>query len=64
MEKKSVKDITGAVEITPLRDFPQGIHQNEIHIDNIKEGVSVSIPRKFLQNMLTEGVIKSLPKEG
>ena len=53
-----------SVEITPLRDFPSGIHHNAIHIDNIKEGVPVTIPRMFLSNMVTEGVIKSIPKEG
>jgi hypothetical protein len=51
------------VEIVPLRDFPQGIHQNEIHIE-IREGVPVSIPRRFLKNMLTEKIIAKLPNEG
>ena len=61
---KTAKDPKEKIEITPLRDFPSGIHHNEIHIDNIKEGVPVTIPRMFLSNMVTEGVIKSIPKEG
>jgi hypothetical protein len=61
-QAKSLKGFPGTVEITPLKDFPQGIHQNQIHIDEIKEGVPVSIPQKFLQNMVTEGVIKEIPK--
>ena len=52
---------TDDVEIIPLRDFEPGIHQNEIHIDNIKKGVPVTIPRKFLRNMVTEKVIEEIP---
>jgi len=57
-----VKELSEDVEITPLKDFPPGIHQNEIHIDNIKEGEPVTIPRQFLRNMVTEKVIKEIPK--
>ena len=60
--KKTLGDLLKAVEIIPLRDFPSGIHQNEIHIDNIKEGVPVIIPQKFLQNMVTEKVIDKIPR--
>ena len=57
---EKTKEQSEGVEITPLRDFPSGIHHNEIHIDNIKEGEPVTIPRMFLPNMVTEGVIKSI----
>jgi hypothetical protein len=57
-EEKKSED----VEIKPLKDFPQGIHQNNVHIDNIKKGEKVTIPRQFLQNMVTEGVIDKIPK--
>lgn len=60
---KSLKEVLQMVEITPEKDFPQGIHQNQWHFD-IKEGVPVAIPRHFLPNMVTEGIIKKLPKEG
>ena len=61
LEIKDKKPSPAEVEIIPLRDFPQGIHQNEINID-IKEGVPVTIPRRFLQNLVTEKVIKNIPK--
>lgn len=61
-EPAPVEETGNEVEIIPLRDFPQGIHQNEIHIDNIKEGEPVTIPRQFLQNMVTEKVISKIPK--
>jgi hypothetical protein len=56
---KSLKNFPGMVEIVPLKDFL--IHHNQFHIE-IKEGVPVSIPQKFLQNMVTENVIKEIPK--
>lgn len=56
---KSLKNFPGTVEIMPEKDFL--IHHNQFHIE-IKEGLPVSIPRKFLQNMVTEGVIKDIPK--
>ena len=56
------KQLSENVEIIPLRDFKPGIHHNEIHIDNIKAGVPVTIPRQFLQNMVTEKVINKIPK--
>ena len=61
---KAKLDPMEEIEIIPLRDFPSGIHWNHIHIVNIKEGQPVAIPRMFLPNMVTEGVIKSIPKEG
>ena len=61
MSTKKVKDLLNLVEIDPLKDFR--ITHNEYDIV-IKEGETASIPQKFLQNMLTEGVIKKLPKEG
>lgn len=61
--KISAEYLLQDVEITPLKDFPSGIHHNQYNFD-IKEGVSVTIPRMFLPNMVTEGVIKELPKEG
>ena len=60
--RKLTEELSAEVEIIPLRDFPQGIHQNEINIDNIKEGVPVTIPRRFLRNLVTEKVIKNIPK--
>lgn len=62
-ETKPLKDILKMVEITPLKDFPNGINHNQWSFE-IKEGVPVTIPRKFLQNMVTEGIIAKLPKEG
>ena len=50
------------VEIVPLRDFAPGIHHNDIHVDNIKMGEPVTIPRKFLRNMVTEKVIDKIPQ--
>jgi hypothetical protein len=47
------------VEIMPLKDFH--IVQNEIDIV-IKTGVLVTIPRRFLQNMVTEKVIEKFQK--
>lgn len=61
MTKKPINDLE-KIEIIPLRDFPQGIHQNEIHINNIKKGEKVAVPRRFLQNMVTEKVINKIPK--
>lgn len=58
-EKKSLKDILKEAEIMPLRDFH--IVQNEIDIE-LKEGVSVPVPPKFLKNLVREGVIKKIPK--
>jgi hypothetical protein len=55
-------ELSNEVEIMPLRDFPQGIHHNEVHIDNIKKGKPVTIPRLFLQNMVTEKVINEIPE--
>lgn len=49
------------VKIVPLKNFT--ITHNDYHIE-LKEGVSVPVPRLFLQNMVTEGVIKELPKKG
>ena len=62
LEVKDESHYPAEVEIIPLRDFPQGIHQNEVNIDNIKEGIPVTIPRRFLRNLVTEKVIKNIPK--
>lgn len=51
-------ELSGEVEIMPKKDFH--LVQNEIDIV-IQAGVSVPIPRKFLQNMVTEKVIDKLP---
>ena len=61
-EPDPVEEKSDEVEIIPLRDFQPGIHQNEIHIDSIKMGEPVTIPRQFLQNMVTEKVISKIPK--
>lgn len=59
--KKKVVDFTDKFEIEkPLKDHE--IHFNECHIF-IKEGEPVTVPRLFAQNMVTEGVIKELPKK-
>lgn len=47
------------VEIKPKKDFR--ITHNQFDIV-IKEGVSVPVPRIFLQNLVTEKVIDKLPK--
>ena len=60
-KKETLGNILKMVEIIPLKDFPSGIHQNQWHFE-IKEGVPVTIPRHFLPNMVTEGVIKEIPK--
>ena len=60
-DKKNTVDPMSDVEIMPLKNHE--IHWNHIDII-IKEGDLVAIPRLFLQNMVTEGVIKSLLKEG
>ena len=60
-EEKPAKklDMLEEVEIMPLSDFR--ITHNEYDII-IKEGVSVPIPRLFLQNMVTEKVIDKIPE--
>ncbi len=58
-KNKSVEELPEEVEILPLKDFH--IVQNEIDI-TIKKGESVAIPRRFLQNMVTEKVIDKIPK--
>ena len=61
-EEKKVLDLTDTFEIkNPLKDHE--IHWNEYH-KIIKEGESVTVARLFAQNMVTEGVIKELPKKG
>lgn len=60
-EGKQLKDILKMVEITPLKDFH--ISHNQWNIE-LKEGVSVAIPHKFIPNMVTEGIIEKLPTEG
>jgi hypothetical protein len=57
-EVKSLKDVLQMVEITPEKDFH--IVHNQWNIE-LKEGVPVPIPRIFLKNMVTEGVIKKIP---
>ncbi len=51
--------LQGEIEITPEKDFH--IVQNEIDI-YLKTGEPVTVPRKFLQNLVTEKVIDKLPK--
>ena len=58
-ETRSLKDLLQMVEIKPLKDHK--ITHNQWDIE-LKEGVSVPVPRIFLQNMVTEGVIKEIPK--
>ena len=57
-EVKSLKDILKVVEIIPEKDFH--ITHNKWDIV-LKEGEPVPIPQMFLQNMVTEGVIKKIP---
>lgn len=59
--KKVLMDHLKGVEIMPLKNHE--IHHNKYDII-IEEGVPVAIPRIFLPNMVTEGVIKEIPKEG
>jgi hypothetical protein len=62
MSKKTVRDPLEEIEIqNPLKDHE--IHHNDIHII-IKKGEPVPVPRLFLPNLVTEGVIKTIPKEG
>lgn len=58
-EIKSLKDILKMVEIIPEKNHH--IVHNQWNIE-LKEGVPVPIPRMFLKNMVTEGVIKKIPK--
>jgi hypothetical protein len=59
---KTKKDPLEKTEIKePLKDHE--IHHNDFHII-IKKGELVSVPRLFLPNLVTEGVIKTIPKEG
>jgi len=59
---KTKKDMNEEIEIkNPLKDHE--IHHNDIHII-IKKGEPVPVPRLFLPNLVTEGVIKSIQKEG
>ena len=61
-ESKKSNELSSDFEIeSPLKDHE--IHHNEHHII-IKEGEPVTVPRVFLKNLVTEKVIKSLPKEG
>lgn len=55
-EKQSLYD---EVEIMPNRDFRITHNQYDIIIE---KGVPVTIPRLFLQNMVTEKVIEKIPK--
>lgn len=57
--EKPLKDLLGMVEIIPEKNFHIVCNQWDIHIT---EGVSVPIPQRFLKNMVTEGVIKKIPK--
>lgn len=62
MTKKKVKDLIGMTEIeNPKKDFR--IVHNEIDIKIVK-GESVTIPDKFLSNLVTEGVIDKIPTKG
>lgn len=42
------------LKIIPERDHM--IHQNEVHI-RLEHGVEVAVPERFIQALLTEGVI-------
>jgi len=54
--KKNFKvEMPNEAEILPLRDFV--IKQNDIYIE-LKEGVTSLVPLKFIQNLITEKVIK------
>lgn len=59
-EKSVIKEnLTTEVEIKPLKDFH--IVQNKIDII-LKAGETVTVPRQFLQNLVTEKVIEKIPK--
>lgn len=58
-KKVSLKDLLKEKEVTPLKDFR--ITQNNFDMQ-LKKGEAVTVPQKFLQNLVTEGVIDKLPK--
>ena len=59
-QEKTLKDLLKGVEIkNPLKDFR--ITHNQFDIV-IKKGEPVTVPSKFLQNLVTEKVIDKLPK--
>lgn len=55
-EQKEVKELPkkDTIEVKPKRDFR--IVQNE-HDIVLKEGEKIEVPKKFVQNLKTEGVI-------
>lgn len=58
--KETMKDVYKMVKIEkPLKDFHIVHNQWDIQII---EGEPAEVPKKFLQNLQTEGVIKSIPK--
>jgi hypothetical protein len=54
MKKKLSEDKPLEVEVLPLKDHT--IHQNKVHIE-FKKGERQMVPKMFIPNLKTEGVI-------